>query len=183
MTVRIWTHRVARDEDFTESRWMDPEPILRLDLRAPHRLAGTWRSPAVEVVSESPPADTFDCGPARIVSERLASILRGHVPPSDHELLPVDVYVLGERRHGFSILHVIPKLDALDRSRARFELHGTRVSVIEKLAIDDARATAALFELDALDWVTCVSEPLAREVEAAGCTGVAFETPDEWRRF
>ena len=130
--MKIWTHRVATDEDFTEATFLDISVIRDVPVAGGRSAANVWPTPALGITSAGEPADAFMCGPMEVISERVAGILRKYVLDASVEYLPVSIEGASGR---FYALNVLDEVDALDRTRAVFteEEDGT-VNEISSLA-------------------------------------------------
>jgi hypothetical protein len=84
---------------------------------------------------------------------------------------------------GFSFLNILDVFDCLDKKRTIRVGHGPFPHDIKRLALDCNRiGDSPLFRIAGAILVG-TSDALATEVEKAGCTGVVFKSPEEWRNI
>lgn len=179
--MKIWTHRVANDRDYVEATFCDIISMKGVRSTARVRLADVWPVPEIRMIGAVSPTDAFRCGPIEIVSDRLAGVLRSLVPPSEVELLAVDVRdCVGP----FFCVNPIGFVDAIDRNQSVYsELNGI-VRSVSKLVVDSsAVAGRQLCALDAIDMIWVASEELSSSVVSLGARGIAFEDPFDWTPY
>ena len=184
MTIKIWSNKVSKDEDFTEAKIRQPSLLKGLNLTCGGSLSNVWPDIIIDVTSGFLPADTFISGPMLVVSESLAQLILKNSMTDKVEFLPVDVRFKGKTQGSYGVLNVLISIDALDRKHAEFTLIDDLIDSIDKLCIDETKSgSEMIFQLDAIEWLLCVNIDLVNQIEQKGFTGVVFKTPAQWTPF
>ncbi|MEM1181326.1 MAG: DUF1629 domain-containing protein [Acidobacteriota bacterium] len=184
MAIKIWTHWVGSERDFTDADFRNADVLDDVDVMSGRPLSHQWPTVQLDVETRWAPADAFRCGPLLIASAGLVAILKKWSEAS-FEALPVEVFFKGEVVGQYFNINILRSLDVLDRVRSRFTLDDDGdVDEIESVAIDPSRVVDEhFFEIDASEWVICVSLEVSAEIEAAGLRGVRLIDPSEWSLY
>jgi len=184
VTLRVWTDNVS-ERDFTEADFVDIDVLDGLRLTAGDPLAAKWPDEvALAVTTEFPPADTFRCGPLRIISKKMLRVFRDRVSAEVFEALPVSVTYRGVRQTGYYYLNILESHDVLDHQKSDITIEDGLIEDVDAIVIDDsAVGDRNLFLLDALEVILFASEDLVQALDDAGCTGVAFVAPEDWKPY
>jgi hypothetical protein len=141
--------------------------------------AGPLKQPFPHVVIDllGPKADYFKIGPMRVVSDRLAAIVRASVGKGVVEFHPVQV-MRGVKalEDGYFCMHVIREVDALDWKKADYVPLKDWADELQQVVLMPAKTKG-----NKLFWLARVTAPallvrsdLAEEILSAGLTGASF---------
>ena len=184
MTIKIWTNKVNNDLYYTTGKARNLSILSNLKLTSGNALSDRWPEVVIDITSDYKPADSFLSGPMLIVSRDLADLIYKFATDKDVEYLPVEVVFKGEPQGDYGFLNILNTYDALDRSNAKFTEIDGMIDSIDLVRIDESAAEGKpIFQLDSIEWVVCVEQVLAEEVEQAKFTGVVFKSESEWQPF
>jgi hypothetical protein len=184
MTIKIWSNKVSKDEDFTEAKVRQPSLLKGINLTCGGSLSNIWPDIIIDITSDYLPADTFLSGPMLVVSESLAELILKNSMMNKVEFLPVDVRFKNQSQGSYGVLNVLISIDALNRKHSEFTVIDDLIDSIGKLSIDETKSgSEMIFQLDAIEWLLCVNIDLVSQIEQRGFTGVVFKTPTQWTPF
>ena len=184
MTIKIWSNQVDNDFEYTEGKIRDQSLLKGLNLTSGISLLNKWPTVIIDVTSEHKPADSFLSGPMLIVNRKFANTILEFVSSKDVEYLPVDVIYKGKKQGDYGFINVLTVCDALDRNNSEFTEFDGVIDSIDRVSFDEtAVGDKAIFQLDSIEWLLCVSERLVSRIEECGYTGVVFKSEKYWRPY
>lgn len=180
------------DEDFSKRTFRLKKQILEMDklkdvkISLTDSLRGKFPSElTVLIKSRSPaPADFFQCGAMRVVSEDLKEFLTAW-PVTGAEFFPVRIIQNGETSaRNFFCFHLTEEVDCVDLERTKYTPYegAEYLRTFERLVLDESKAEGhALFRLARFyRTVICAEEALAGAIRKARFTGIKFYDPQDW---
>ncbi len=184
MMIKIWTNKVDNDLYYTTGKARNQSILRSLKLTSGAALSDRWPEVVIDITSDYKPADSFLSGPMLIVSRELADLIYEFATDKEVEYLPVEVVYKGNSQGEYGFLNILNICDALDRSNSQFtEIDGI-IDSIDLVKIDELTTEGkTIFQLDAIEWIVCVDEGLAEEIEKAAFTGIVFKSESEWQPF
>jgi hypothetical protein len=134
----------------------------------------------VKVVSRTEPRDFMEVGSFIFVSSKAKRILEDHFTPA--EFFPIALVYKSQKYTGWYYLHLLKELDCLDPERTRRAGREPPLpEMIKHMAlIDTACEGVAMFRIAETPDIG-ISDELASALQAAKCSGVVLQKPDEWR--
>lgn len=184
MSIKVWSIQVDRDEDYTDADFEDISVLEDLRVTRGVPLRSQWPRVTLEVTTDYPPADTFRCGPLLIVSAKLLQIIGNRVDERAFEPLPVTLIYRDETLTDYFFLNILEKHDILDRQRSELTIEDDFIEDVESMVVnEEAIGDRNFFLQDSLEVILFVSDDLAKAIIDAGCNGVKFVDPPDWRPY
>ena len=183
--TKIWKSDTSKEELYTRARIINMKDVAPLRVMTGRSLKGVFPKVSLVIESEFPPADFFHSGSLYfIVSETLKDIIEGCASAQ------AEFYELELRRQGniyqekkFYFANLMTQVDCFDYSNAKYTKQGNLIDIISRLAIDESKCGGTgLFRVaNLMSIVICAKASLASEIISAGCTGVSFIDPANWK--
>ncbi|HVS39613.1 MAG TPA: DUF1629 domain-containing protein [Gemmataceae bacterium] len=150
----------------------------------------------LEIETEAEPADFILAWSVFVVSKELRDCLEEFKVPAEYFQLRVIHKGKLYRKREYYFTNLLDVADCFDYEKSEYQRTPVGVTEIEKLVLDDSRATGHhLFILGPIGWahspnpkavgdaIICASEELARRVLGLGLTGVVFSRPEHRRDY
>jgi hypothetical protein len=150
-------------------------------LTLPLPLRGTLPKVIIDVAPGRLP-DYFECGPLRLVSRKLMTILAAECRDGEPiEFIPVDVFQ-GQAKHDYWFGHVLDLVECLDLEKSRYTTADGIVDAIDHLEIVAERTLGhKVFRVaGTYEYLVCVDAALS-ELIATASSGSTFVEPSAWR--
>lgn len=185
---KVWCESLE-EPDFTEARIADGEWLngYGLSFASGQPAPRPFPDTTVDVCSDPAPPDFFQPGSLFLVSDRLKVVLEQFGVRA--EFFRVQVLHQGrecaDRAYYFcNILDVVECLDLEHGEYTFWKKPGftDHVDAIKKLAIDEGRASGHdLFRIaKGAEYIACVSDRVATEVQSQKLTGMRLVNPEDW---
>ncbi|MEL7071650.1 MAG: DUF1629 domain-containing protein [Cyanobacteria bacterium J06581_3] len=134
------------------------------------------------VVSDArEPEDFFECGVARIVSEKIVQIVSSF-SPLKAQFFPVKVIHNGEDAGRYFYMNVFHEINCFDFDLSKYSCD-EEIDFIEsiyQLVLRPVNSEHHLFFVAKVDFsILCASDVLSSKLNNAGCTGIRFTDPSQ----
>ena len=180
--MRIWCEDF-RDNVYTDAMMRDMERVPGGFMLGRSLIDHFPNDATMEIRSKRKPADFFWAGSFPVVSLRLkklldefgvqAEYLRVKLVRRDDSLIPGDWFCF----------NVIEVADCFDRSQSKFKAEQDYAGDIEHLVINESacRGSPLVLAKKTFPGLWIVRDDVADAIKAAGCDGVLFKRPEDWR--
>ena len=181
--VRMCCEDLSEDS-YTDAAIQDPRRFVGIPLAAGQSLADRFPVGTKLVLrSDGTPSDFFMAGPMLVISERLKAIFGEFGVAA--EFFPVELTLPSGRASDsrWFFQNILAVVDCLDWEKSQFTSEKGFATNIQRILLSkEMTGQQPLFRVArTIPSLVCASDELAAAVTAAGCTGLVFKKPEEWR--
>ena len=178
-----WDKELTKAENLSMDD-LDEADIWPIDIEP---FADRWPTVSLKITTKKAPDDYFQVGSIEVVSDQIKTTMETFNVKV--EFLPIQVFYKGKlySNKSYFFCHILDQVDCFDHEQGRCTFHEApgfkdRIDEIEKLAIDEQKAEGHhLFRLaKGAEYIICMSDELAKQIQASKATGARFIAPEDW---
>jgi Immunity protein family (Imm11) len=173
--VKIWCQD---PEIYTDAKASDLRTIMNIPVALGKELRELFPC-ELKVESKTAPIDFFKAGELFMVSEKVKQLIQAQ--QARVELFPVPVLHKKQVVGGFFFVNILDLIDCIDQKHTVRVGTGYFPNDIKRLVLHTDRVEGVSLFRIAGTILIGASDSLATAVEKAGCAGVKFASPRDWR--